>query len=309
MLPQLSARKRAWIGATLSSLIALVPASATAQQTQARARQFGNVIITPSAGKSEALFQQEINTCSSAAPTSTDDFVKCMLMISRGFGGKPGYNNRADFAAASSASPMVPRPSNYPTQTSSTAAAIASNPEAAKYNRILDEIVAQDSETWSINKYHRGSMQNASIVSRDGSSVTVRGIYTYNHNDHKDQGWVEAQFVNEKVTCLRFHDFAGTCRPPRDINQLRAAAARDEEQARAQRAAWEHLPTSERQARCQRPCASRESSCESNNLNGNMAGLFAGVSPVGPSAFRAVTHEDCGQIYNSCLRSCIATGN
>ncbi|MDS4028633.1 MAG: hypothetical protein RKO66_00955 [Candidatus Contendobacter sp.] len=81
----------------------------------------------------------------------------------------------------------------------------------AKYAPLLDRIIRDDSKSWSINKYDRGSVKEPSIVSisSDESEVVIKGNYTYNHGQ---KGWVEAHFSNGQLSCLRFWDI-NACRP------------------------------------------------------------------------------------------------
>src|ERR1700733_1001424 len=60
-----------------------------------------------------------------------------------------------------------------PSQSKSPSTAATSAP-ADKYNALLDGLVAQDSETWAVNKYRRGSMTNASVISRSTNRSEIK---------------------------------------------------------------------------------------------------------------------------------------
>ena len=301
--------------AVLSGLLLLIP-SAGNTQTQARARQFGNIIITPGAGKSEAQFAQEIAYCSSLK--DLDHFTKCMLGVDLS-----GTHNRADFA--SNQAPPPQRTQTTPTYSSRnfvapTTTTTSRNTEAAGYAKILDGIVAQDSETWAVNRYQRGSMTNATIVSGSptGPQITVRGYYTYMWRDESKTGWVDAVFVNGKLSCIRYHDYPDDCRAPRDIREIEAAQRRmaaaqeqQERRERAQQSAWQHLSLSQRQRQCEPRCQTQKEQCESSNSARHFAQAMGGINlaDVRTMMWNGATETDCAALRASCLGSCITSGN
>ena len=81
--------------------------------------------------------------------------------------------------------------------------------KTAPISERLNAVLTLDSSYWNFNRYVDGSVANA--VKQKGpnaTSYTIRGDY----QSSVGGGWVRAVFVNDKVNCLEFHDFPGTCR-------------------------------------------------------------------------------------------------
>jgi hypothetical protein len=117
--------------------------------------------------------------------------------------------------AAIPASPPTNRTTDVETKTQSTPTdtgrAIGKAPPVSAV-AYFDSIIAEDAAGWMMNRYDRGSMRNMQIIqsSNGGRTKVVYGDYTYNGGM---SGWVKARFVNTKLECLEFWDFAGQCRP------------------------------------------------------------------------------------------------
>lgn len=76
-----------------------------------------------------------------------------------------------------------------------------------------DKIIYEDARSWFMNRYDRGSATVRDVwESTSGLDVTLTVDYTYNGGS---RGWVEIETYDGRVKCLRFHDFANTCRPPK----------------------------------------------------------------------------------------------
>lgn len=110
-----------------------------------------------------------------------------------------------------------------------------SNLAAQGYDRILDKIVSEDSQTWMVNQYIPGSMRNATIVSQssDGTEIAVRGFYNYTYGKNNLEGWVEARFDGSRLNCIRYHDRPDDCRQVgqgngKQLEGLAAAMARQQ---------------------------------------------------------------------------------
>jgi len=104
--------------------------------------------------------------------------------------------------------------------------------ESLKYARLLDHLVAQDSRSWAVNRYDQGSMKDATVEqSANGKPSRIKAYYTYNNGQ---RGWVEAEMVNGRLSCLTYWDFPNNCRKLGQGmgKQLEAAA---EEAARNER--------------------------------------------------------------------------
>jgi hypothetical protein len=87
------------------------------------------------------------------------------------------------------------------------------NEKKAKFSAFLDTIVAIDSQSWSFNEYNAGSM-NTVVASQlpAGSTIQVKGHYTYQQRQRLASGWVMVVIENGALKCLEFHDFEGECR-------------------------------------------------------------------------------------------------
>ena len=80
----------------------------------------------------------------------------------------------------------------------------------------FNTIISADSQTWSMNRFTRGSVYDLKIasLSLDGRSMTVRGNYLYGFmSPGRSVGWLELKITDGKANCLRYHDFSNTCRP------------------------------------------------------------------------------------------------
>ena len=70
--------------------------------------------------------------------------------------------------------------------------------ESVKYARLLDRLAAEDSRSWAMNQYDLGSMGYVSIEQSSNGVKIVKGYYSYSHGK---RGWVEAKFVNYRLSC------------------------------------------------------------------------------------------------------------
>ena len=95
--------------------------------------------------------------------------------------------------------------------------------ESVKYARLLDRLVAEDFRSWAMNQYDPGSMGYVSIEQSSNGVKIVKGYYSYSHGK---RGWVEAKFVNDRLSCLHYWDRTD-CRAPGEGagKQMKRAAA------------------------------------------------------------------------------------
>lgn len=90
---------------------------------------------------------------------------------------------------------------------------------------MVDRIVATDSRGWAMNRYVPGSVSNASVT-RQGNSIWNYSIVANFRYVGGGTGWVEARFVDGVISCVRYHNFPGTCRAVGDYSyQMGAVAA------------------------------------------------------------------------------------
>ncbi len=81
--------------------------------------------------------------------------------------------------------------------------------QAPSINAELDKIITADARSWLINSYNIGSARNGQIIDSDDRGFVVYGEYTFNGSS---TGWLKVLFEGERVRCVEYHDFAGTCR-------------------------------------------------------------------------------------------------
>lgn len=73
-----------------------------------------------------------------------------------------------------------------------------------------DSIIAEDSRSWFINSYDRGSASLSSVWESPSKLTTkVKIDYTYNGGVY---GWAELRFRDGEFQCIRYHDFPNDCR-------------------------------------------------------------------------------------------------
>lgn len=91
------------------------------------------------------------------------------------------------------------------------APAVADTSTRSDIDQKLDEVISIDSRSWVLNRYTSGSARNGRIINQDLASgrFIVYGEYTYNSSS---MGWIKVVFDGDRVNCVEYHDFRGTCR-------------------------------------------------------------------------------------------------
>ncbi len=82
--------------------------------------------------------------------------------------------------------------------------------------KLLEDLVYQNSRQWNFNRYQKGSVQDVNIISTDtkGRPYKIKGFYTYSGFSGSKKGSVILTFDgNGMPDCLYFYDFPTTCRP------------------------------------------------------------------------------------------------
>ena len=82
--------------------------------------------------------------------------------------------------------------------------------------KLLEDLVYQNSRQWNFNKYQKGSLKNVSVLSIDlnGRPTKVKGSYSYSGFGGTKNGSVTLVFNSKGLPdCLYFYDFPTTCRP------------------------------------------------------------------------------------------------
>lgn len=84
------------------------------------------------------------------------------------------------------------------------------------YSRLLDDLIAENSQGWMVNRFVRGSVSDAAVTSRDaqGRPSRITGNYLFDGLNGRSKGSVALQFANGLPACVYFSDFPTTCRAP-----------------------------------------------------------------------------------------------
>ena len=84
------------------------------------------------------------------------------------------------------------------------------------YSRLMEDLVAQQSTTWKMNRYSRGSISGLNVLDKDGQSrpTKIKASYSYQGFFGMSQGTVILTFKDGLPDCLYFHDFPNSCRTP-----------------------------------------------------------------------------------------------
>ncbi|WP_339705431.1 hypothetical protein [uncultured Kriegella sp.] len=84
------------------------------------------------------------------------------------------------------------------------------------FNALIDDLVANQSKTWSFNRYTPGSISGVTIVSKDpeGRPMSLKANYSYKGFGSSANGWVKIDFTNGLPNCIYFFDFPNNCKTP-----------------------------------------------------------------------------------------------
>lgn len=88
--------------------------------------------------------------------------------------------------------------------------------EDQNYTRFIEDLVYDQSKSWVMNRYLRGSTSNVSVSSRDarGRPVKVTAQYLYDGFSGRSRGSVTLTFDEGWPKCLYFFDNPAACRTP-----------------------------------------------------------------------------------------------
>jgi hypothetical protein len=83
------------------------------------------------------------------------------------------------------------------------------------FNRLIDDLVANQAKTWAFNRYNAGSISGVSVLSKDGQGrpTALKANYSYT-GFASSQGWVKITFANGLPDCMYFFDFPANCKSP-----------------------------------------------------------------------------------------------
>ena len=88
--------------------------------------------------------------------------------------------------------------------------------EDSNYTRLLDDLIAENSQGWMLNRYVRGSVSGVTVSSRDalGRPSKITGNYSFDGSKGRNRGSVTVEFSDGLPQCIFFFDFPTTCRTP-----------------------------------------------------------------------------------------------
>ena len=86
----------------------------------------------------------------------------------------------------------------------------------SNYTKLLEDLVAEHSRAWMMNRYVGGSVSAVTVSSRDelGRPAKIVGQYLFDGFNGRSRGSVTLQFADGLPECLYFSDFPTTCRAP-----------------------------------------------------------------------------------------------
>lgn len=85
------------------------------------------------------------------------------------------------------------------------------------YIKLFDDLIANQSKTWMMNRYKNGSISNLVVLTKDenGRPTSLRANFRYSTSfGGSYKGWAEIYFVNGLPDCIYFHDFPEKCKKP-----------------------------------------------------------------------------------------------
>ncbi|WP_431122540.1 hypothetical protein [Flagellimonas flava] len=83
-------------------------------------------------------------------------------------------------------------------------------------SRLVDDLVANHSQTWAFNRYVPGSISGLEVYSKDnqGRPKNLKANYRYKGFAGSSAGWVQVSFENGLPKCIYFFDFPQNCKNP-----------------------------------------------------------------------------------------------
>lgn len=124
----------------------------------------------------------------------------------------------ANLMAYALSKPGIPATGLAASEAPAAAAAPRSAPSGpfqdSNYTRLLDDLVAEQSKTWAMNRFETGSMSGVAVTMRDtaGRPAKITGRYFFRGFNGRSQGAVTVEFTDGVPECLYFFDFPTTCR-------------------------------------------------------------------------------------------------
>lgn len=84
------------------------------------------------------------------------------------------------------------------------------------FGKLIDDLVYDQSKTWSFNKYTKGSISGVTTSSRDteGRPMVLSANYNFSGFSGNSKGSVRITFKNGLPKCIYFYDFPQNCKTP-----------------------------------------------------------------------------------------------
>ena len=84
------------------------------------------------------------------------------------------------------------------------------------YSKLMEDLIYEQSRTWAMNRFVRGSVSGVSVTSTDnlGRPAKITAQYIYNGFNNRSRGSVTLTFTDGHPECMYFYDFPATCRTP-----------------------------------------------------------------------------------------------
>ncbi|MEP2278781.1 hypothetical protein [Maribacter sp.] len=84
------------------------------------------------------------------------------------------------------------------------------------YHKLIDDLVYDQSKTWSFNRYTTGSISSVTTSSRDseGRPMEISANYSFSGFSGNSKGSVRITFKNGLPKCIYFYDFPRNCKTP-----------------------------------------------------------------------------------------------
>ena len=76
--------------------------------------------------------------------------------------------------------------------------------------RLADRLISQDSKSWVLNRYDRGSAEKVDTYARKNGNEGFKVNYTYNGGS---RGWAKILVTRHgDFVCIVYHDYPNSCR-------------------------------------------------------------------------------------------------
>ncbi|TDT45155.1 hypothetical protein CLV90_2239 [Maribacter spongiicola] len=84
------------------------------------------------------------------------------------------------------------------------------------YHKLIDDLVYDQSKTWSFNRYTAGSISSVTTSTRDseGRPMEISANYSFSGFSGNSKGSVRITFKNGLPKCIYFYDFPRNCKTP-----------------------------------------------------------------------------------------------